>query len=57
MLKGKGISEGVGLGKVVLLEKEDIKPEKIRIEDVEAEKEVFYKAIREVEAETSSLIR
>ena len=57
MLKGKGISDGIGLGKVVVLKNEEIKPEKIRIEDVEAEKEVFYQAIHAVEEETSSFIR
>ena len=56
MLKGKGISSGIGLGKALLLKDEEIKLEKIQIEDVEAEKEVFYKAIHEVEAETEQLI-
>ena len=56
MLKGKGISSGIGLGKALLLKDEEIKPEKIQIEDVAAEKEVFYKAIHEVEAETEELI-
>ena len=56
MLKGKGVSSGIGLGKVVLLKNEDIKPEKIRIEDVASEKEVFYQAVHEVEMETNELI-
>ena len=56
MLKGKGISDGVGLGKVIVLKNEDIRPEKIRVEDVETEKETFYKAIHAVEAETEELI-
>ena len=56
MLKGKGISSGIGLGKALLLKDEEIKPKKIQIEDVEAEKEVFYRAIHEVEAETEQLI-
>ena len=56
MLKGKGISEGVGLGKVVVLENEDIKPEKFRIKDVEKEKEIFYKAVHAVEVDTEELI-
>ena len=29
MIKGKGISDGIGLGKVVVLKNEDIKPENI----------------------------
>lgn len=56
MIKGKGVSEGVGLGKVIVLKNEDIKPEKIRIEDVMAEKEVFYQAVHAVEVETEELI-
>ena len=57
MLKGKGISDGIGLGKVVILKNEDIKPEKIRIEDVMSEKEIFYQAVHAVEAETEELIK
>ena len=56
MLKGKGISDGIGLGKVVLLKNEDITPEKIRIENVEAEKEIFNQAVHEVEKETEKLV-
>lgn len=56
MLKGKGISDGIGLGKVVILKNEYIKPEKIRIEDIEAEKEKFYQAVHTIEAETEELI-
>lgn len=56
MLKGKGISEGIGLGTVVVLENEDIKPEKFRIKDVEKEKEIFYKAVHAVEVDTEELI-
>ena len=56
MIKGKGISEGIGLGKVVLLQNEEIKPEKIRIEDVVSEKKIFYQAVHSVEAETEELI-
>lgn len=56
MLKGKGISEGIGLGKVVVLENEDIKLEKFRIKDVEKEKEIFYKAVHAVEVDTEELI-
>ena len=56
MLKGKGISDGIGLGRVVLLKNEDIKPEKIKIEDVEEEKKKFYNALKSVENETEELI-
>ena len=56
MLKGKGVSEGIGLGKAVILKNEEIKPEKIQIEDVELEKENLYHAIHEVESEIEELI-
>ena len=56
MLKGKGVSEGIGLGKAVILKNEEIKPEKIQIKDVELEKENFYHAVHEVEAEIEELI-
>lgn len=56
MIRGKGISDGIGLGKAVILKNEAVKPEKIRIEDVALEKEFFYKAIHAVEAETEELI-
>ena len=56
MIKGKGISDGIGLGKVVVLKNEDIKPEKVAIKDIVAEKEIFYKAIHTVETETEDLI-
>lgn len=56
MLKGKGISDGIGLGKVVLLKNENITIEKIRIQDVMAEKNVFYQAVHIVEEETREVI-
>lgn len=56
MLKGKGVSEGIGLGKAVILKNEEIKPEKILIKDVELEKENFYNAVHEVETEIEELI-
>lgn len=56
MLKGKGVSEGIGLGKAVILKNEEIKPEKIQIEDVELEKENFYHAVHDVESEIEELI-
>lgn len=56
MLKGKGVSEGIGLGKAVILKNEEIKPEKIQIEDVDLEKENFYHAVHKVELEIEYLI-
>lgn len=56
MLNGKGISEGIGLGKAIILKNEEIKPEKIKIEDVELEKQNFYNAIHNVEEDIEKLI-
>ena len=44
MIKGKGISDGIGLGKVVVLK------------NIVAEKEILYKAIHALETETEDLI-
>ena len=57
MLKGKGVSEGIGLGKVVILRNEEIKPEKVQIEDVILEKEKFYDAVSKVQNEIEELIK
>lgn len=56
MLNGKGVSEGIGLGKAIILKNEEIKPEKIKIEDVELEKQNFYDAIHNVEEDIEKLI-
>lgn len=57
MLKGKGVSEGIGLGKVVILRNDEIKPEKVQIEDVILEKEKFYDAVSKVQNEIEKLIK
>ena len=49
MLKGTGISDGIGLGKAIIFKSQKIKLEKNKIKDVTLEKEKFYKAIKEVE--------
>ena len=56
MLKGMGISDGIGIGNSVILNNEDIKPEKIRTYDIEHEKRIFFDAIQSVKDETESLI-
>ena len=56
MLSGSGISEGVGIGKAVILNDDDIKPEKFRIDDVKNEKKIFFDAVECVEKETKELI-
>ena len=56
MLKGMGISDGIGIGKAIILNNEEIKTEKIRTDDIEKEKNIFYDAIHSVKEETESLI-
>ena len=57
MLVGKGISEGIGLGKAVILEENRLKIEKQKIEDISAEKQQIYDAVKEVEREIEKLIK
>ena len=57
MLVGKGISEGIGLGKVVILEENELKIEKQKIEDISAEKQQIYDAVKEVESGIEKLIK
>lgn len=57
MLVGKGISEGIGLGKAVILKENELKIEKQKIEDISAEKQRVYNAIEEVENEIENLIQ
>ena len=57
MLVGKGISEGIGLGKAVILKENGLKIEKQKIEDVSAEKQQIYDAVKEVESEIEKLIQ
>ena len=55
MLKGKGISEGIGIGKALVLKKEEIKIEKSKIEDVEKELEKLEVSLNSVIEETKKL--
>ena len=57
MLVGKGISEGIGLGKAVILKENRLKIEKQKIEDISAEKQQIYDAVKEVESEIEKLIK
>lgn len=57
MLVGKGISEGIGLGKAVILKENELKIEKQKIEDISAEKQRVYNAIKKVENEIENLIQ
>ena len=55
MLKGKGISEGIGIGKALVLKKEEIKIEKSKIENVSKELEKLDVSLNSVIEETKSL--
>lgn len=56
MLKGKGISTGIGIGKVQILKKEEIKIEKNKIENVENELEKLNVSLNSVISETEKAI-
>lgn len=56
MLKGKGISEGIGIGKALVLKKEEIKIEKNKIENVDKELEKLQVSLNSVIEETENLI-
>ena len=57
MLSGMGISDGIGIGNAVILNDEDIKIEKIKINNIEQEKKVFFNAVKAVQNETEELIK
>lgn len=56
MLKGKGISEGIGIGKALVLKKEKFKIEESKIEDVKKELEKLDASLNSVIKETESAI-
>ena len=55
MLKGKGISEGIGIGKALVLKREEIRIEKSKIEDVSKELEKLNVSLNSVIDETLKL--
>ena len=57
MLVGKSISEGIGLGKAVILKENELKIEKQKIKDISAEKKQIYDAVKEVESEIEKVIQ
>jgi len=56
MLKGKGISEGIGIGKALVLKKEKIKIEKSKIENIDKELDKLEDALNSVKKETEKLV-
>ena len=57
MIKGKGISKGIGFGKIFILEKRDRKIQKENVENTEDELEKFKEALKEVEKEIEEIIQ
>lgn len=56
MIKGKGVSDGVAFGKVMILKHEEIKVSDTKIENVENEMQIFHNALNSVIEETKKLI-
>lgn len=56
MLKGKGVSNGIGFGKAIILENEEIKVTQFKIENPDKEVEFFYSAFNKVIEETKEII-
>ena len=56
MIKGKGVSAGIGFGNIVILKNEVRKIEKNIIEDSEKELEKLHKALQEVIDETNQIV-
>lgn len=55
MLKGKGISKGIGIGKALVLKKQEIKIEKSKIENIEKELEKLEVSLNSVIEETEKI--
>ena len=55
MLNGKGISEGIGIGKALVLKKEEVKIEKSKIDDVSKELEKLDVSLNSIIEETKQL--
>lgn len=56
MLKGKGVSTGIGFGKIVILKNEEKVIEKKTVENPEAEMQKFKQAFNQVVKETEEMI-
>ena len=56
VLKGKGVSNGIGFGKVVLLKPEDLKVEKSKIDNVKEETEKLEADYIEKEKQISTFL-
>lgn len=57
MLKGKGVSNGIGFGKVVLLKPDDLKVEKFKIDNIDEEIKKFYESLNSVIRDTEDIVK
>ena len=56
MIKGKGISKGIGFGNVVVIKNQEIKIQETTVENTEDELERFKKALQEITTETAEIV-
>ena len=56
MIKCKGISKGIGFGKVLILDEQDVKVDSFKIENIDKEIELFYKSYNFVIEETKDIV-
>ena len=56
MIKCKGISKGIGFGKVLILDEQDVKVDSFKIENIDKEIELFYKFYNFVIEETKDIV-
>lgn len=56
MIKGKGVSTGVGFGNIVILKNQERQIEKKTVENPEAEMKKFKKALKDVTKETEKIV-
>ena len=57
MLKGKGVSNGIGIGKALILEEINFNIKDDKIENVDLEKQRFYNSLNNVISETNDNLK
>ena len=56
MIKGKGVSIGVGFGNTIILKNEERKIDKKTVDDLKAEMDKLEKALEDVTKETEEIV-
>ena len=56
MLKGNGVSKGIGFGNIVILKKEDRQIEKRTVQDSDTEMKKFKEALKSITQETEEIV-